>query len=294
MKNFKREKISDYWERIAQQEYSNHQLWRSYNDLINTMLINKWLKTPVKHILKTDLFDEAIHKGLYPEVCERTEKFTAIDISEGIVKRAVSRYSNLDGVIADVRSLPFADNQFDFVISNSTLDHFFCEQDIFKSLSELERVLCQNGKMIVTFDNLANPVILLRNFLAQKSLLSSKVVPYFVGKTVTPWKLEEYLKKTGFVINDVSTVMHFPRLLLKQFYRLHNIFKSMPGDCRTRPQNSKTIDLLKDFYNLIDEQFSAQKTTNLNSIVNNFTEMDLNEIDVQTGCIGWYWAIWFI
>ncbi len=62
-------------------------------------------------------------------------------------------------------TLPFPDGAFDRVFSNSTLDHFDSRDDIREALRELARVLHPEGELLLTLDNLANPVVRLRNAL---------------------------------------------------------------------------------------------------------------------------------
>ena len=72
---------------------------------------------------------------------------------------SVARNSGIEAVVADVRSLPFAEASFGVVFSGSTLDHFESAADIQRSLGELYRVLRPGGTLILTLDNPANPLI---------------------------------------------------------------------------------------------------------------------------------------
>ena len=76
-----------------------------------------------------------------------------------------------------MRHLPFAQGAFDGIVSNSTLDHFQSLDDLLVSLKELFRVLRPGGQMILTLDNLSNPIILLRNWLPLRLLKRLKIVP---------------------------------------------------------------------------------------------------------------------
>ena len=68
-------------------------------------------------------------------------------------------------VAADVRVLPFPAGTFDGVLSTSTLDHFEAIDDLHRALGELRRVLRPAGRLVLTLDNPANPLIRLRNAL---------------------------------------------------------------------------------------------------------------------------------
>jgi len=114
---------------------------------------------------------------------------------------------------ADVRCLPFADNQFDIILSNSILDHFQSSGEIVTSLRELHRVLRPGGQLILTLDNLANPIIALRSLLPFRLLNRLELVPYFIGVTCSPRTLQHALTEIGFKVLEVSTVIHCPRIL---------------------------------------------------------------------------------
>jgi ubiquinone/menaquinone biosynthesis C-methylase UbiE len=71
---------------------------------------------------------------------------------------------------ADVLSMPYKDNMFDAIISNSTLDPFDDRDQIVKGLYEFHRILKQDGTMILTVDNLNNMIVALRNKILFKLL----------------------------------------------------------------------------------------------------------------------------
>jgi ubiquinone/menaquinone biosynthesis C-methylase UbiE len=123
------------------------------------------------------------------------------------------RYPDLYTVGADVRDLPFANGTFDGIVSNSTLDHFESLDDLSGSLQELFRVLRPGGQMILTLDNLSNPIILLRNCLPFPLLKRLKIVPYYVGVTLGPHRLQHLLEEIGFKVLEVDAIMHCPRVL---------------------------------------------------------------------------------
>lgn len=63
---------------------------------------------------------------------------------------------------ADGRMLPFPSSTFDVVLSTSTLDHFDERGEITVALTELARVLRPDGRLFVTPDNPANPLLRVR------------------------------------------------------------------------------------------------------------------------------------
>jgi len=164
-------------------------------------------------LLKTDLFDEAVSDGLSPLLNSLAKRVFYIDSALKVHEMARYRYSRLQTIGADVRHLPFADSAFDGIVSNSTLDHFESPGDLSGSLQELFRVLRPGGHMVLTLDNLSNPMILLRNRLPYPLLKWLKIVPYYVGFTLRANRLGDLLKETGFEVLEVSAVMHCPRML---------------------------------------------------------------------------------
>jgi SAM-dependent methyltransferase len=214
---------SRYWDAVAKtwQEASPQMLWRAYNDSVNTALFGHWLPhNKVDSLLKTDLFDESLGNGLYPLLKLHAKKMIGIDISVLTSRSAKFRHSGLDVVGADVRRLPFTNEVFDIIVSNSTLDHFESSDEIVYSLEELLRVLKPGGQLLLTLDNLANPVIALRSVLPYRLLNRLKIVPYFVGATLSPNRLRDHLERLGLMVMEVSAVMHFPRILAMAIIRV--------------------------------------------------------------------------
>jgi SAM-dependent methyltransferase len=209
--------LASYWDAVIDGGAGQSGLWRAHSDALNSALVARWLpagdRKVARRILKTDLFDEAAGTGLYPLLRTRADTVVAADLSAATVRAAQSRYPELETVRADVRSLPFADGDFDVVVSNSTLDHFESLADLVAGLRELKRVLATGGELLVTVDNLANPVVALRNALPFPLLQRLGLVPYYVGATVGPRRLRRILTAVGFEIADESVIMHSPRVV---------------------------------------------------------------------------------
>ncbi len=189
-------------------------LWRHHSDRINTALLRRWL--PASHtdlLLKTDLFDEAISEGLHSILTLHARRLIGIDLSLSVISEARLRYPHLQAIEADVRCLPFPDAKFDVIVSNSTLDHFELLDELVVSLHELYRILRPGGQLILTLDNLANPLIFLRNKLPFYLLHHLGIVPYFVGVTLGPYRLRHLLKGVGFDIIEADAILHCPRVL---------------------------------------------------------------------------------
>lgn len=206
-----------YWGVVAERwrQTNPHKLWRAHSDAVNIALLARWLPAErVERLLKTDLFDEACNDGLYPQLALKVHSVVGIDISISTLHASRSRHTGLRLAHADVRCLPFARETFDVIVSNSTLDHFTSRNEIIASLCELCRVLRTGGQLLLTLDNLANPIIALRNALPFRLLHRLGIVPYYIGATYTPRRLQRILQRVGFDVLDVDAVMHCPRALV--------------------------------------------------------------------------------
>lgn len=73
------------------------------------------------------------------------EKITGIDISEKTIAVAKESYQNCDFYVGDMLSLPFKDNEFDFIFSSLAISHV---EDKDRAFKELYRVLDNGGELL--------------------------------------------------------------------------------------------------------------------------------------------------
>jgi SAM-dependent methyltransferase len=148
---------SRYWDAVGVSSKKHAQtVWRAHSDAVNSAWLEPRLsRRALNRLLKTDLFDEALAGGLFPLLSAHAEHVVGVDVAVSTLTRAGARYGQLRSAGADVRSLPFAGEAFDGIVSNSTLDHFASTDDIATSLAELHRVLRPGGQLLLTLDNLA-------------------------------------------------------------------------------------------------------------------------------------------
>lgn len=206
----------ELWNKVAAEWGENHpyHLWRRHSDHVYLQLLERWLdEPPVDTLLKTDLFDEAVAEGVFPLLATKARRVVGVDLSSDIAAMAASRYCQLETVQADTRRLPFADESFDTVVSLSSLDHFGSVDGLVTSLRELNRVLRPGGEMLLTMDNLSNPVVWLRSVLPFRLLKRLGLVPYYVGRTCRLSELISHVESADFAVGDTTAIMHCPRVL---------------------------------------------------------------------------------
>lgn len=188
-------------------------LWRAHSDATNAAFVRRAIGgRRFRRALKTDLFDEATTGGVVPVMSEAAGSVAGIDIAAEVAEGARTRFPALEATVADVRRLPFADGEFDLVVSLSTLDHLESVDEIAGALGELVRVLAPGGTLALTIDNGANPVVALRNALPAAPLRRAGAVAYELGPTVGPRRLERLVREAGARPRACEALMHCPRL----------------------------------------------------------------------------------
>jgi len=122
----------------------------------NVRLCNEFLKPPHKtgRILKLDLWDEAHHTATLSHIYQNYDEVHAIDISPDVVKKAMYRLKQsgieVNGVVGDMRKMPYPDNYFDFNFSMGTIEHI---PEPIDAMREIYRVLKPGGKAVVGVPN---------------------------------------------------------------------------------------------------------------------------------------------
>jgi len=178
---------------------------------VHQELARAWAGEYPQCVLKTDVFEEAygadqILFDLFPAA----RCVIGIDLSFSTVARARSNCCCAPPyfVAGDVRSLPLQSDSVDLIVSNSTLDHFGSGTEFRASLKELYRVLRPGGRLIITMDNLSNPLYRLLRLLS-----SLPWSPYPLGYTTSRAGLISSLEDTGMEVIATGTLMHNPRVV---------------------------------------------------------------------------------
>ncbi len=210
-------KDAAYWDQLTNAflRHRHHGIWREFTDQLNMEMVTSQLAgPPIRRILKTDLFDEALLKGVAASMTRLASEVHGIDISGLVSRRAAEKNPNAIFKQASVTQIPYPDHHFDTVVSLSTLDQLETMEEVHQGLSEIFRVLAPGGRLLITFDNLSNPLIALRNYLP---FIRS---PYFMGESVTVSKLKPLLESEGFHLQRSFTYMHAPRVIAVKICRL--------------------------------------------------------------------------
>jgi ubiquinone/menaquinone biosynthesis C-methylase UbiE len=149
----------------------------------------------------------------------------------------------------DVRKLPFADQAFDLIVSDSTLDHYQSKADIEISLKELVRVLRPGGTLIITLDNGSNfTEPLFRLWIALG------LSPFYIGKTYTIKELEKVLTRMGMSVIDRAALIHNPRFFAKFISAV--LHKIQPH--RAKDRVKKLLDFFDNLGNKKTRYLTAQ------------------------------------
>jgi len=206
----------DYWNRIGDEWLATapQRLWRTHHDAVVKAWLDRWLESDNPgRVLKTDLFEEAIGSGTLPNAVISGSRPVGIDISFSTA-RSAARHRSIDAVRADVRRLPFADHSFDCVVSTSTLDHFATADELRCSLADLVRILRPGGQLLITLDNLSNPVVHLRNRLPNRMLRRIGLVPYRLGVSCNVRGFRRLLEEADTQVIGLTAILHCPRVLM--------------------------------------------------------------------------------
>ena len=205
-----------YWDGIGKRwiRQRPQRLWRRQSRDQQISLLAAWPLLPAgSALLKTDPFDEVGEGALVPWLLSRGLRVSGIDLSAAVVAEALQRCPGLEARVAEVRRLPFSSASFAMVFSGSTLDHFASATGIDRSLAECTRVLEPGGRLLVTLDNGAHSLILLRNGVLQGVLRRLGLVRYHVGTMLGPSQLRCAVEAAGLEVKELTPVSHAPRVL---------------------------------------------------------------------------------
>jgi len=211
----------------------------------NLKLLKKWcdnLKN--KKILKTDLFEECYKRDQFSDKI-RCKNIYGIDVSKKITINSKKRNKNLIHLVSDICHLPFKDEKFDVVISNSTLDHIKVK-DVPKAIGEIKRVLKDNGILILTIDNKHNPLYTIGLFLGNRLNL----LPFHQERCYTVKEVKRLINDKNLKVVDEDVIFNLipPLDIFLAFLEKYNKDISLKLSCTivrfSKRLNSKYIKYL--------------------------------------------------
>lgn len=213
---------AQYWDQIAHEmkyDQAFDDILAEHYRISHLDLVRRWADVGESRlILKTDLFAEGLcpSRSFFWDILKQNHRVVGMDISNQIVTKAKSnalQYSpDSPGqyTSCDVKQLPFADNSFDLIISDSTLDHFHHKTEINTALSELSRILKPGGILIITLDNISNLTEPLFRLWIALGLSS-----FYIGSTYNIRELNHALEMAGLIVTDNTAFVHNPRFFAK-------------------------------------------------------------------------------
>ena len=174
--------------------YLNHVIFKLIGTTTFTRLIEWKFVFKLLNPQKGDkICDIACGGGtLSLKIAEKGCEVHGIDISEFMIKKAknfaIIEHIRCEFVVGDAEYLPYKSGYFDKIVCNCSLEHF---QNDIKALKEMNRILRENGYIVLTVDSLSYPKT--KEYVREKHRETDFVVNYY-----TIPKLKERLQKAGF------------------------------------------------------------------------------------------------
>jgi len=203
-----------YWDSLSEKIISHH-LEKNiaiYKKSEHIKLIKKWALTlKGKKILKTDLYEEAFGEDHFLFwLLKQNENTFGMDISYNIAKKAKLRSGEFNTtfkncIVSDIRNCAFKDDSFDLIISNSTIDNLQ-SKDVPSAFRELRRILKPSGILILTLDNIHNPLYRL-GYTIEKILRTNR---HYQGSCYSLKTIKRLAQENKLKILDSTAIVHIP------------------------------------------------------------------------------------
>jgi 2-polyprenyl-3-methyl-5-hydroxy-6-metoxy-1,4-benzoquinol methylase len=132
----------------------------------------------------------------------RSMRVTCADVSEKNVEAVLRRHPGLAAVRADTTALPFDEDAFDAAVLMEVLEHV---EDDRVALSEIRRVVRDDGLLILSVPNLAAPAPLLER-LPLRSVHAQEGPEHHFRDGYSPRELTGLLAESGFRIEAMLSV----------------------------------------------------------------------------------------
>lgn len=163
-----RKELKEFYNNVAETFSSTRKYW--WRDL---HFIKKYLKSEGK------VLDFGCGNGRLLEFIQNDElDYVGVDTSKKLIRIARKKYPNKSFVqISDERKLPFEDGEFDMIFAIAVFHHFTPKMAD-NALSEMKRVLKDDGVLVLTIWNLWNKKylrFLLKSFLKGSVNLAARI-----------------------------------------------------------------------------------------------------------------------
>lgn len=122
-----------------------------------------------------------------------SKNIVGVDVTPVALKRFASK--GFQGILADVKKLPFHGNSFDYVVSSGLLHHLIGQGDLREYLREFVRVIHSWGYVIALEPNLFNPSGFLMNIFNKIKPGITGLVPH--EKALSPLYLTKIFNAAG-------------------------------------------------------------------------------------------------
>ncbi len=214
---------AEFWNKFAlrtfYKPYFFPQLYSSY--LQQIQFIEKNIDLNNTLILKTDMYVESQMDIVLFFERFKGNKFIVMDISLNVLKKAreylVAHGIEAEYIVADVRNLPFRRETFDFIFSDSTLDHI-PQKELGRALMDIKAFLRKDGSFCFSINNRYNYFLT----LAKRIYKILGMFP-FVSFSFYPKEILTILMEQKWIISDFDysmLLLPFQILILKVMYRL--------------------------------------------------------------------------
>lgn len=133
---------------------------------------------------------------------------SGFDYIGSVVEKLNESYPSMDVIKADIKNLPYKDNQFDYLLAFGLFHNL--EKDLDKAFNESFRVLKSGGKICASFraDNIQNRL----NDFIQEPSLGIKSEGEFHKLNLTKKEYTQYLENAGFEVKEIYPVVNMPLL----------------------------------------------------------------------------------
>ncbi|EKE10692.1 MAG: hypothetical protein ACD_15C00212G0013 [uncultured bacterium] len=213
-------------ENIQKNHFNSRADYSKRGDFDNDPRIKLMLKN-LSHMLKNNpsakVLDVGVADGyIYRNITSKYKIF-GVDIAEEFVKSA--KANGVEASVCDLEKerLPFKDNYFDVVVTGETIEHIVNSDFL---LSEINRVLKVNGKLILSYPNINTPLgIIMMLFFDIPPMYAAR----FRASHVRDWTkktIKVALRSFGFDISKIiGSGFYFPGL---GFFRIFNLSNFLP------------------------------------------------------------------